>query len=50
MVGEDVKNTTLPDLKAATAKNAATSGPFAKDFRRQMIKQMLVDRLNKQEG
>ncbi len=49
MIGEDVKNTTLPDLKAATAKNAA-AGPFAKDFRRQMIKQMLVDRLNKQEG
>ena len=51
MVGEDVKNTTRADLRGGnagmkqTAKQAPTGDNFSRDMRRQVLKQLLVDRM-----
>jgi hypothetical protein len=49
MVSDDVKNTTRPDLKGAVGgrKQAPTGDAASKEARRQMLKQVLVDRMKK---
>lgn len=51
MISNDVKNTTRSDLRGGnagmkeTAKQAPTGDNFSRDFRRQMLKQLIVDRM-----
>lgn len=46
MISNDVKNTTLPNLKGG-AKQDQKANPVEGDYRRQMIKQVIVDRIRK---
>jgi hypothetical protein len=53
MIGNDVKNTTRSDLRGGnagmkqTAKQAPTGENFSRDMRREMLKQLIVDRMSK---
>jgi len=47
VIGNDVQNTTRPDLKGG-AKNPLKGNPMEKDFRRQMLRQILSDRMKKE--
>jgi hypothetical protein len=42
VIGTDVQNTTRPDLKGGAKKPPE---PVAKDFRRAMIKQIIIDKV-----
>jgi hypothetical protein len=46
VIGPDVKNTTLPNM--SPGKSPLKGNPMEKDFRRQMLRQILVDRMKKE--